>query len=119
VDRWTVDATDAGARLDKFLAAAERLGSRGRAAQALARGKIYLNDREATPKNAGDMLAAGDVVRVWMDRPGSARRRPTLGEQRDLPIVHEDSAIVVLNKPAGLLRFRSNAAARRDRSTRI
>ena len=103
MDRWTVDATDAGARLDKFLAAAERLGSRGRAAQALARGKIYLNDREATPTNAGDMLAAGDVVRVWMDRPGSARRRPTLGEQRDLPIVHEDSAIVVLNKPAGLL----------------
>jgi 23S rRNA pseudouridine1911/1915/1917 synthase len=103
VDRWTVDAADAGARLDKFLAAAERLGSRGRAAQALARGKIYLNEREATPKNAGDMLAAGDVVCVWMDRPGSARRRPTLGEQRDLPIVHEDSAIVVLNKPAGLL----------------
>jgi 23S rRNA pseudouridine1911/1915/1917 synthase len=103
VDRWTVDGGDAGARLDKFLASAGRLGSRGRAADALARGKIYLNDREATMKDAGVALAAGDVVRAWMDRPGSAKRRPTLGDERDLPIVHEDSAIIVLNKPAGLL----------------
>jgi 23S rRNA pseudouridine1911/1915/1917 synthase len=103
VDRWTVDAAAAGARLDKFLAAADRLGSRGRAADALARGKIYLNDREADMKDAGVALSAGDVVRVWMDRPGSAKRRPTLGDERDLPIVHEDSSIIVLNKPAGLL----------------
>src|SRR4029077_11820937 len=26
-----------------------------------------------------------------------------LGEQRDLPIVYEDDAVIVLNKPAGLL----------------
>jgi 23S rRNA pseudouridine1911/1915/1917 synthase len=39
-----------------------------------------------------------------MDRPGSARRRITaIGEERDLPIVHEDDALLVLNKPAGLL----------------
>jgi len=103
VDHWTVDAGDAGTRLDKFLASAERLGSRGRAADALARGKIYLNDREATMKDAGVALAPGDVVRVWMDRPGSSKRRQALGDQRDLPIVHEDAAIVVLNKPAGIL----------------
>ena len=103
MDHWTVDAGDAGTRLDKFLASAERLGSRGRAADALARGKIYLNDREATMKDAGVALAPGDVVRVWMDRPGSSKRRQALGDQRDLPIVHEDAAIVVLNKPAGIL----------------
>ena len=103
MDRWTVDPAEAGARLDKFLAAAERLGSRGRASDALARGKIYLNDREATMSDAGVALAAGDVVRIWMDRPGSARRRPSLGEARDLPIVYEDPAIIVLDKPAGLL----------------
>lgn len=100
---WRVETADNGVRLDKFLAQPCRLGSRGRAADALARGKIYLNHREATPKDAGVALAAGDVVRVWMDRPGSARRRATLGEERDLPVVHEDSAIVVLNKPAGVL----------------
>lgn len=96
-------AADAGARLDKFLASAERLGSRGRAADALARGKIYLNDREATMKDAGLPLAVGDIVRLWMDRPGSAKRRPMLGEDRDLAIIFEDAAIVVLNKPAGVL----------------
>jgi 23S rRNA pseudouridine1911/1915/1917 synthase len=103
MDRWTVDAAAAGARLDKFLASADRLGSRKRAAAALARGKIYLNDREATVKDAAAILAAGDAVRVWMDRPGSARRRGSLGEERDLPIVYEDASLIVLNKPAGLL----------------
>jgi len=38
-----------------------------------------------------------------MDRPGSGRARLSLGELRDLPIVYEDAAIVVLNKPAGIL----------------
>lgn len=103
MDRWTVDAADVGTRLDKYLAAAERLGSRGRAADALARGKIYLNGREAALRDAAAPLASGDVVRVWMDRPGSARRRASLGDDRDLPIVYEDGAIVVLNKPPGVL----------------
>ena len=103
MDRWRVDAADAGSRLDKFLAAAGRIGSRGRAADALARGKIFVNEREATRADAARPLAAGDVVRVWMDRPGSARRRATLGEARDLPVVYEDAALVVLNKPAGVL----------------
>jgi 23S rRNA pseudouridine1911/1915/1917 synthase len=103
MDRWRVDEADAGSRLDKFLASAERIGSRGRAADALARGKIFVNDREATRADAARPLAAGDVVRVWMDRPGSSRRRATLGETRDLPIVYEDAALIVLNKPAGVL----------------
>jgi len=38
-----------------------------------------------------------------MDRPGSAKPRIALGADRDLPIVHEDDAIVVLNKPPGVL----------------
>ena len=38
-----------------------------------------------------------------MDRPGSAKRRATLGDDRDLPIVYEDDTLVVLDKPAGLL----------------
>ena len=101
--KWTIDAGAAGVRLDKFLAAPDRLGSRGRAVDALARGKVFLNDREATRDDAGASLAAGDVVRVWMDRPGSARRREALGSERDLPIVYEDDVLVVLNKPAGVL----------------
>jgi 23S rRNA pseudouridine1911/1915/1917 synthase len=100
---WTVTAREAGVRLDKFLAGADRIGSRVRAATALERGKIFLNDRGMTPDRAGTRLAAGDVVRAWMDRPGSAKRRATLGDGRDLPIVYEDDTLVVLDKPAGLL----------------
>ena len=101
--QWTVNAGDAGVRLDRFLASPARVGSRGRVAEALKRGKIFVNEREATLAQAGTRLAAGDVVRVWMDRPGSAKRRATLGEARDLPVVYEDDTLVVLNKPAGLL----------------
>jgi len=38
-----------------------------------------------------------------MDRPGTAKRRTALGDDRDLPIVYEDDALIVLNKPAGVL----------------
>jgi 23S rRNA pseudouridine1911/1915/1917 synthase len=100
---WTIGAEDAGIRLDKYLAGTERAGSRARAASALERGKVFVNDREATLGDAGTRLAAGDVVRLWMDRPGSAKRRAAPGEDRDLRVIYEDEALIVLNKPAGLL----------------
>ena len=49
---WTVAAEDAGLRLDKFLAAPDRAGSRPRAATALDRGKVFVNDREMTLADA-------------------------------------------------------------------
>jgi 23S rRNA pseudouridine1911/1915/1917 synthase len=100
---WTVPPDDAGVRLDKFVAAESRLGSRARAATALERGKVYVNGAEAVAGDAARRLAAGDVVRIWMDRPGSARRRPRAGPIGDLDVVYEDDALIVVNKPAGLL----------------
>ncbi len=100
---WTAGETDAGTRLDKFLAAEGRLGSRGRAFGAIERGKIFLNGIEAAAGDASVRLAAGDVVRMWMDRPGSARRRPRAGQVGDLSIVYEDDRLIVVDKPAGLL----------------
>ena len=99
---WTVDSEAAGERLDKFLAAADRLGSRTRAAEALDRGKVFLNGREVGRRAAAHQLTAGDVVRLWIDRPGTARRR-ALGHGRPLPILYEDDVLIVVNKPAGLL----------------
>jgi 23S rRNA pseudouridine1911/1915/1917 synthase len=101
--RWTAGPEDAGLRLDKYLAVAERLGSRARAASALARGKVFLNDREVTADAAARRLAEGDEIRIWIDRPGTAKRPVSLGDERDLPIVYEDAAVIVLNKPAGVL----------------
>lgn len=107
-DRWVVDASAAGVRLDVFLAAAGRLGSRGRATWALERGKVLLNDRECWPEHAGSRLREGDSVRVWMDRPGSARARRHRVEPADrgrqaAQVVYEDGAVIVVNKPPGLL----------------
>lgn len=100
---WTAGGPDAGVRLDKFLAATDRLGSRARAAAALDRGKVYINGTEAQVADAARRLAAGDVVRVWMDRPGSAKRRPRTGPSGELDIVFEDDELLVVNKPAGIL----------------
>jgi 23S rRNA pseudouridine1911/1915/1917 synthase len=101
--QWTVASEDVGLRLDKYLAAPDRAGSRPRASAALARGKVFVNDREMTLADAAARVSAGDIVRLWTDRPGSAKRRSTLGDLRDLPVVYEDDTLIVLNKPAGLL----------------
>ena len=100
---WTVKPEEAGTRLDKFLAASERLGSRGRATSAIERGKVFLNQEEVSMKAAGRRLGPGDVVRVWMDRPGSSKPRPRELHVDDLHIIYEDDTLVVVNKPAGLL----------------
>jgi 23S rRNA pseudouridine1911/1915/1917 synthase len=100
---WTVAAADAGTRLDKFLAAPGRLGSRAKVAAALERGKVFLNEVECTLADASTRLVADDAVRVWMDRPGSASRRPGPYKSGALDILFEDDALIVLNKPAGIL----------------
>jgi 23S rRNA pseudouridine1911/1915/1917 synthase len=90
-------------RLDKFLAAPERLGSRSRVVTALERGKVFLNEADAGPESAAIRLAPGDVVRVWMDRPGSARPRLGAFVDGDLRILYEDDDLIVIDKPPGLL----------------
>jgi 23S rRNA pseudouridine1911/1915/1917 synthase len=100
---WVVRTDEAGVRLDKYLAAPERLGSRARAFAGLERGKVFLNGGEAGVADAATRLAAGQTVRVWMDRPGSARARRPVTRVGDLQIVFEDEALLVVNKPAGLL----------------
>jgi 23S rRNA pseudouridine1911/1915/1917 synthase len=100
---WTVDADGAGVRLDKFLAAADRLGSRSRAVSAIERGKVYINDAELSPGDAARRLNPGDSVRVWMDRPGSSRRQPGPHRTPDLDILYEDDDVIAINKAPGVL----------------
>jgi 23S rRNA pseudouridine1911/1915/1917 synthase len=100
---WVVAPLDAGVRLDKYLADPGRLGSRARALAALERGKVFLNDAEADVADAAVRLSKGDRIRVWMDRPGSAKARPRTRRLEDVTVVYEDEALMVVNKPAGLL----------------
>jgi 23S rRNA pseudouridine1911/1915/1917 synthase len=100
---WQVSESEAGLRLDKWLGAAERLGSRSKALSAIERGKVFVNGAEQTVTDASRRVLAGETVRLWMDRPGSAERR--YAERRDsgLHLLYEDSSLLVINKPAGLL----------------
>ena len=107
--RWIVSSDEQGVRLDRFLAAAERVGSRARVRAALDRGQVFVNDVEASSKDAAAALTAGDAVRLWLDRPGSARLRRFAASARQarrtggLQILYEDESLIVVNKPAGLL----------------
>jgi 23S rRNA pseudouridine1911/1915/1917 synthase len=101
--QWTISEHDAGVRLDKYLAAPSRLGSRARAVAALERGKVYVNAAEVSLKEAARRLEPGDVVRLWMDRPGSSKVRARTRAAGDLDVIYEDDLLIVVNKPAGLL----------------
>ena len=87
----------------RSLASADRLASRGRAVAALDRGKVFVNDVEATRSDAARRLAEGDRVRVWMDRPGSAQKRYSERHDAGMHLLYEDASLLVINKPAGLL----------------
>lgn len=102
--QWIATAADAGVRLDKFLAVPARLGSRSKATAAIDRGKVFVNEREAATTDAALILAEGDIVRVWMDRPGSGRAvRARPRRHGDLVVVYEDASLLVVDKPPGLL----------------
>ena len=103
VPSFTVGADEAGLRLDKFLAASDRLGSRSRAVTAIERGKVFINDVEACSADAARRLSAQDRVRVWMDRPGSSKRQLWPHQAGDLNILYEDDDLIAVNKPPGLL----------------
>jgi len=102
---WIVDSADAGMRLDQWLAGRTDAGSRRRAAEWLTRGKVYLGGQPVDAASGAYKVAGGERVGVWIDRPGSSR--PADRSVRDvrhlLNVIHEDDAIVVLDKPVGLL----------------
>jgi 23S rRNA pseudouridine1911/1915/1917 synthase len=100
---WQVSASEAGLRLDKWLSAPERLGSRSKALSAIERGKVFVNGKEQTVADAARRVLAGETVRLWMDRPGSAERRYTDRRKSELHLLYEDSSLLVINKAAGLL----------------
>ncbi len=102
---WTITAADAGTRLDAWLARQQEVGSRGRASEWIARGKVYLNGAAVEPARAGRKLRPGDSVGLWVDRPGSARAvdRAVHDARPLLHVIHEDRAVVVVDKPPGLL----------------
>src|SRR5690242_15291732 len=94
----TVAESDAGQRLDRFLATALADLSRARIQQLLASGAVSKSG--ATIKDANNRVKPGDVFTVFV--PDAAPAEPQ-GQDIPLKIVYEDKDLIVIDKPAGLV----------------
>lgn len=94
----TVSQADAGRRLDAWLAALPEIGLTRSAVQQLAeRGQITRNGK-AAKKN--EKIQAGDTVSVSIPEPEPLDVQP---QNIPLEIVYEDAALLVVNKPKGMV----------------
>ncbi len=95
---FRLDATDAGLRLDQALARRLPQHSRARLQLWLREGRIRVAGRDAVPKMK---VLGGEAVTVApQPAPEAAANR---AEAIALDLVHEDEALLVVNKPPGLV----------------
>ncbi|HLI71266.1 MAG TPA: RluA family pseudouridine synthase [Ktedonobacteraceae bacterium] len=96
---FTVQAEEAGQRLDRYLVAALAELSRTSIQQLIAHGAIQVNGRPSKP---GYSLRAGDEILVDLER---ASTTPDQAKPRPLPldIVYEDEDLLVINKAPGMV----------------
>jgi 23S rRNA pseudouridine1911/1915/1917 synthase len=94
---FTVLLEQAGLRLDLFLTAREIGLSRTQIGRAVDEGQVEVNGR---PGRAGRKLKTGDVVDIVLP---AARLSGVIPEAILLKILYEDSALLVVDKPAGMV----------------
>ena len=92
-----VSGKEAGSRLDRVLAARSEL-SRTRLKALILAGEVAVGGR--TVRDPSHRVDAGDVIAVNVPEPEAAE--PS-GEAIPLNVVFEDDAIIVIDKPAGLV----------------
>lgn len=95
---WDIDADQAGERLDKFVT--EQAGadvSRTQVQDWIKQGHVLVNGRNS---KANVKLAAGDKVLLTIPEPETAEIVP---EDIPLDVVYEDSDVIVINKPRGMV----------------
>ncbi len=85
-------------RIDKFLTALIANATRSKVQAAAENGDIYVND---LPVKSNYKVKPGDVVRILLAHPPYENRIDP--ENIPLDIVYEDEALLVINKPAGLV----------------
>ena len=90
-------AEAAGARFDQALAAALPQYSRARLQRWISSGSVLLEGRAVRPR---ERLAGGERVRVQAEFPADATVE---AEAISLQVVYEDAALLVIDKPAGLV----------------
>lgn len=96
--RFVVDSGQDPLRIDKYMLEKLQHSSRNRIQRAADAGFVHVNDR---PVKRNYRVRPGDVVTLMLDRP----RHDTSIEAEDIPldVVYEDSQLMVVNKPAGLV----------------
>lgn len=104
-------SSGAGQRLDRFLSSLYPRTSRASFQRWIAEGCVSVNAQTAKPSY---QLRAGDVVRVVPPKPSAVNA--WTAQAMSLDIVHEDSDVMVINKPAGLV---VHPAAGHDRGTLV
>ena len=90
-----VEADGAGQRADRYLSVRSGLPSRSQFQQRLAR--LTVNGRTAKPSTR---LELGDRIEVALMPPPAS---DVLPEPVPLDVLYEDTAVVVLNKPCGMV----------------
>ncbi|MBF0578808.1 RluA family pseudouridine synthase [Erysipelotrichaceae bacterium RD49] len=96
LETFVVQAEEVPIRLDKFVCAKLDI-SRKRASDLLDEKRITVNDK---PVKASQKLQPGDVLVVNVPPVQSMEVLP---EPMDLDIIYEDSDLIVINKPKGLV----------------
>lgn len=96
-----VRANDANQRLDKFLLKTFPNLSKSMMYKAIRNKKIKINRKRCT---FDQILDEGDSVMLFLPPDAlTEKRRPIPKGSKDLKIVYEDTNILIVNKPAGLL----------------
>src|SRR5258706_3716528 len=95
---FRADDTHKGWRLDHFLGVSLKELSRSRLQALIAQGRVTLAGETVGPPNK--LLKPGDIVAISIPPPA-----PPEPQAQHIPliIVHEDSDLIVIDKPAGLV----------------
>lgn len=92
-----VSAEAAGARLDKFVSAQRADLSRAFVQTLIANGHVRVDGRA---RKANYVVKAGEMVDVEIPAPAATQLKP---ETIALDVLYEDDALLVVNKPAGMV----------------
>lgn len=94
---FTINKSQCGQRLDIYLAQSEAALSRSQVKYAIEEGDVLVNDK--VPK-VGQRLKEGDVIILTKKPPVEAK---AVAQEIPLDIIYEDDAVIVINKPAGMV----------------
>ena len=96
--RCNVKESEAGMRLDQYLASMEQIVSRSQAQRLLKSGNVLINGVSvSTPSRK---VYSGQSIQLTVP---DNKNSEIIAEKGKLEILHEDSELIVINKPAGMV----------------